>query len=126
MASCSLLTAWKNIRFSAPARVNRREPWDRPYPIIFERNAVRMDLSHSGWSDIFFLGMDFPEGARVINISVNLGISGRDSTICPPIEAYIRVIDEPVIRITSCDLGETRDLVHLDEIFNFAADYWDC
>jgi len=109
--------------FSAPARVTRREPWTGLYPIIFERNAVRMDLSHSGWSDIFFLGMDFPEGARVINISVNLGISGRDSTIRPPIEAYIRVIDEPVIRITSCDLGETRDLVHLDEVFNFAADH---
>ena len=109
--------------FSTPARVNQRDPGTGLYPIIFERNAVRMDLSHSGWSDIFFLGMDFPEGARVINISVNLGISDRDSAIRPPIEAYIRVIDEPVIRITSCDLGETRDLVHLEEVFNFASDH---
>src|SRR5262249_2265175 len=34
------------------------------YPILRETTPVRMDLSHSGWSDIFFLGMDFPEGAR--------------------------------------------------------------
>ena len=38
-----------------------------------------MDLSHSGWSDIFFLGMDFPEGARVLNISIDLGVHGRDA-----------------------------------------------
>jgi len=109
--------------YGASARVNRREPVSSLYPIIFERTAVRMDLSHSGWSDIFFLGMDFPEGARVINISVNLGISGMDCAIRPPIEAYIRVIDEPVIRITSCDLGETRDILHLEEVFNFASDH---
>ena len=30
------------------------------YPTIIEETAVRMDFSHSGWSDIFFLGMDFP------------------------------------------------------------------
>ena len=33
-----------------------------PFPILVVRTPVRMDLSHSGWSDIFFLGMDFPEG----------------------------------------------------------------
>ena len=31
------------------------------------------------WSDIFFLGMDYPEGARVLNISVDLGVHGRDA-----------------------------------------------
>ncbi|MCA9218643.1 MAG: hypothetical protein KDB27_36490, partial [Planctomycetales bacterium] len=30
------------------------------YPILTEQTSVRMDFSHSGWSDIFFLGMDFP------------------------------------------------------------------
>jgi len=48
------------------------------FPILRERTPVRMDLTHSGWSDIFFLGMDFPEGARVINVSVDLGVRGRD------------------------------------------------
>ena len=47
-----------------------------------KRRPVRLDLSHSGWSDIFFLGMDFPEGARVLNISVDLGVHGRDRS--PP------------------------------------------
>src|SRR5262245_28347806 len=28
------------------------------YPVIRELTPVRMDLTHSGWSDIFFLGMD--------------------------------------------------------------------
>ena len=36
------------------------EPGD-PFPILHEATPVRMDLSHSGWSDIFFLGMDLPE-----------------------------------------------------------------
>ena len=30
------------------------------FPIIAETTAVRMDLTHSAWSDIFFLGMDYP------------------------------------------------------------------
>ena len=38
-----------------------------------------MDLSHSAWSDIFFLGMDFPEGARVLNVSIDLAVHGRDA-----------------------------------------------
>jgi hypothetical protein len=36
------------------------------FPVLHEQTPVRMDLSHSGWSDIFFLGMDFPQGARVM------------------------------------------------------------
>jgi hypothetical protein len=48
------------------------------YPVLHERTAVRMDLSHSSWSDIFFLGMDYPEGARVLNVSINLAVLGRD------------------------------------------------
>ena len=51
---------------------------DGTYPVLRERTPVRMDLSHSGWSDIFFLGMDFPEGARVLNVSIDLGVHGRD------------------------------------------------
>ena len=74
------------------------------FPILCEQTPVRMDLSHSGWSDIFFLGMDFPEGARVLNVSVDLGVRGRDASPRPPIEVYLRVIDEPVLRLVSVDL----------------------
>ena len=65
-----------------------------------------MDLTHSGWSDIFFLGMDFPEGARVLNISIDLGVrgDGRPAEPKPPVEAYFRVIDQPVLRLVSVDL----------------------
>jgi len=92
-------------------------------PTLREHTPVRMDLSHSGWSDIFFLGMDYPEGARVINVSVDLGVRGRDATVRPPIEASLRVIDEPILRLTSVDLGATADIQDLSEVFDFAKDY---
>ena len=96
---------------------------DGTYPILREQTPVRMDLSHSGWSDIFFLGMDFPEGARVLNISIDLAVHGRDKEPRPPVEAYLRVIDEPVLRLTSVDLGATADINNLAEVFDFARDY---
>ncbi|TWU23479.1 UTP--glucose-1-phosphate uridylyltransferase [Novipirellula galeiformis] len=92
-------------------------------PLMKETTAVRMDFSHSAWSDIFFLGMDFPEGARVLNVSVDLGVRGRDSETKPPIETYLRIIDEPVIRLTSVDLGATTTLQSIAETFDFARDY---
>jgi len=93
------------------------------YPILEERTSVRMDLTHSGWSDIFFLGMDYPEGARVINVSVDLGVYGRDSEIKPPIAAYFRVIEEPLVRLTSIDLKETKEIGDLEDLFNFGNDH---
>lgn len=93
------------------------------YPTLKESASVRMDLSHSGWSDIFFLGMDFPEGARVINTSVNLGVWGRDKETRPPIECFVRVIDEPVLRLVSVDLESVAEITELDEVFDFARDY---
>ena len=96
---------------------------DGTYPVLRELTPVRMDLSHSGWSDIFFLGMDFPEGARVLNVSIDLGVHGRDQSTKPPVEACLRVIDEPVLRLTSVDLGATADINNLGEVFDFARDY---
>jgi UDP-N-acetylglucosamine pyrophosphorylase len=93
------------------------------YSILLEKTPVRMDLTHSCWSDIFFLGMDYPEGARVINISVDLGLYGREEEIKPPIESYLRIINEPVIRLTSLDLNATKDVSMLSDLFNFANDY---
>ena len=96
---------------------------DGGFPLLRERTPVRMDLSHSGWSDIFFLGMDFPEGARVLNVSIDLGVHGRDAAPRPPVEAYLRVIDEPILRLTSVDLGVTAAISDLGEVFDFARDY---
>ena len=94
-----------------------------PFPVLRERTPVRMDLSHSCWSDIFFLGMDYPEGARVLNVSIDLGVHGRDATPRPPIEVYFRVIDEPVLRLVSVDLDAAADVTTLAEVFDFARDY---
>jgi len=93
------------------------------FPILMEQTPVRLDLSHSGWSDIFFLGMDYPEGARVLNISVDLGVFGRDEQPLPPIETYVRVIAEPILRLTSVDLETCKDISTLEDLFNFGNDY---
>ncbi|MEM8858128.1 MAG: UTP--glucose-1-phosphate uridylyltransferase [Chloroflexota bacterium] len=101
---------------------------DGLFPLLHEQTPVRMDLTHSSWSDIFFLGMDFPEGARVINTSVNLAVRGADGSDAPhppkpPIEAFFRVIDESVIRLTSVDLNATATITSLAEMFDYARDY---
>lgn len=94
-----------------------------PIPLLIERTAVRMDLTHCAWSDIFFLGMDYPEGARVLNVSINLGVHGRDAQTRPPVEAYFRVIDEPVLRLASVDLEASVCISDLEEVFDFGRDY---
>jgi hypothetical protein len=99
------------------------------FPILREATPVRADLTHSGWSDIFFLGMDFPAGARVLNISVDLAVRASSTGETgagkprPPIETYFRVIDQPILRLVSVDLGATAEISNLDEVFDFGRDY---
>ncbi|MEZ4613284.1 MAG: UTP--glucose-1-phosphate uridylyltransferase, partial [Caldilineaceae bacterium] len=99
----------------------------RLFPILHEATPVRMDLTHSGWSDIFFLGMDFPEGARVLNVSIDLAVRGAGDEKArapkPPVEAFCRVIDKPVLRLVSVDLGASAEITSLAEVFDFAKDY---
>src|SRR5207302_9714599 len=73
--------------------------------------------------DIFFLGMDFPEGAQVLNVSIDLAVIGRDSVPAPPVQTYLRVIEEPLLRLASVDLGATADIASLADVFDFAKDY---
>lgn len=95
-----------------------------PFPILHETTPVRMDLSHSGWSDIFFLGMDLPELARVLNVSIDLAVLGSGAgQPKPPVEAYLRVIDRPVIRLVSIDLDAAAEISELQEMFDFGRDY---
>jgi hypothetical protein len=99
---------------------------DPVFPILREATPVRMDLTHSGWSDIFFLGMDFPEGARVLNVSIDLAVCGASQSSAqprPPVEAWFRVIDQPVIRLTSVDLHASADVSSIAEVFDFPRDY---
>ncbi|MDL5045389.1 hypothetical protein QQ054_04960 [Oscillatoria amoena NRMC-F 0135] len=101
----------------------RRDPVNGSLPTLREQTPVRMDLTHSAWSDIFFLGMDFPQGAKVLNVSIDLGVHGRDAAPLPPVEARLRVIDEPVLRLRSVDLGATAEITDIAEVFDFARDY---
>lgn len=151
--SSALASAYKDLAFATLANQVRRSvrsvrgnqwmfrtghPADQPlrirpelltrtpgglYPILSEKTPVRMDLSHSGWSDIFFLGMDFPQGARVLNVSIDLAVHGRDKAPRPPVESYLRVIDAPVLRLVSVDLGASAEISSLPEVFDFARDY---
>jgi hypothetical protein len=116
-------------------------PADHPKPFspefvsagkpLAEFTPVRMDLSHCCWSDIFFLGMDFPEGARVLNVSVDLAVRGRRheentnsvTNPIPPLETYMEIIEEPVLRLTSIDLKCSVTLTHISEVFDFCRDY---
>jgi len=67
--------------------------------------------------------MDYPEGARVLNVSIDLGVCGRDPRPRPPVEGFLRVIDRPVLRLTSVDLGATAEISELSEVFDFARDH---
>lgn len=96
---------------------------DRGAPVLRERTPVRMDLTHSAWSDIFFLGMDHPEGARVLNVSIDLAIRGKFDHPEPPIESFFRVIDAPVLRLVSLDLAAEAEITDIADVFAFAKDY---
>lgn len=109
--------------YSVPAELTTPDPATMLYPVGVDTSPVRLDPSHSGWSDIFFLGMDFPEGARVVNLSVNLKIHGTDEPVMPPCECYCRFIEEPVIYLISVDLRASKKISTLQELFNFGNDY---
>ncbi len=100
-----------------------RKPIEHPQPWLIEQTSVRMDLSHSSWSDIFFLGMDRPEFAKVINVSIDLAISGSEVGPVPPCLAALRVIDRPVIRLVSIDLENSAEIEDLNTMFDFGRDY---
>ncbi len=59
----------------------------------------------------------------MLNVSIDLAVRGRDPHPTPPVEAFLRVIDDPVLRFTSVDLGASADVHDLSGIFDFARDY---
>ncbi|MDY6856860.1 MAG: UTP--glucose-1-phosphate uridylyltransferase [Thermodesulfobacteriota bacterium] len=93
------------------------------YPVLLETCPVRLDPSHCGWSDIFFLGMDYPEGAKVFNISIDLKRHGHDGPLSPPCECYCRFSKEPGIHLTSIDLKASKKVLTIQELFDFGNDY---
>ena len=110
-----------------PLRVHHRlvtASADGSLPVLRERTPVRMDLSHSAWSDIFFLGMDYPEGARVNQrVDRSRCPRARLATVTLRSKRICESIDEPVLRLLSVDLDAAADLHSVADVFDFARDY---
>lgn len=79
--------------------------------IVWGRAPVRLDFG-GGWADTPPYSLEY--GGCVINAAVNL--NGQ-----PPIHVYARVLDEPVIRIASIDVGTRIEIGDLSDLLNFRA-----
>ncbi len=77
--------------------------------IVWGRAPARLDLG-GGWTDTPPYSLE--NGGKVINAAVNL--NGQ-----PPIQCYARVIDEPVIRISSIDLGTRVEISSLEGLLDY-------
>ncbi|MFB0554411.1 MAG: hypothetical protein ACETWQ_13990, partial [Phycisphaerae bacterium] len=77
--------------------------------IVWGRAPARFDTG-GGWTDTPPYSLE--HGGCVIDIAVNL--NGQ-----PPIQAYMRVIDEPVIHLYSIDLGTRIEVNSLDELLDY-------
>jgi len=77
--------------------------------IVWARAPARLDLG-GGWTDTPPYSLE--HGGCVVNAAVNL--NGQ-----PPIQAYFRIIAEPVIRISSIDQGTRTEITRLDELLDY-------
>ena len=77
--------------------------------IVWARAPARLDIA-GGWTDTPPYALEW--GGTVLNAAVNL--NGQ-----PPIQAYLRVIPEPVIKIGSIDLGLQVVIRTQEELSNY-------
>ncbi|MBS3735431.1 MAG: hypothetical protein KGY99_11020 [Phycisphaerae bacterium] len=77
--------------------------------IVWGRAPARLDLG-GGWSDTPPYTLE--RGGCVLNAAVDL--NGQ-----PPIHCYARVVNEPVIRLASIDLGKRIEITTTDELMDF-------
>lgn len=77
--------------------------------IVWGRAPARFDTG-GGWTDTPPHSLE--HGGCVVDTAIDL--NGQ-----PPIHAYMRVIDEPVIRIGSIDLGTRIEITSLDELLDY-------
>ncbi len=77
--------------------------------IIWGRAPARLDLG-GGWTDTPPYALE--HGGCVINAAVNL--NGQ-----PPIHVYARLVDKPMIRITSIDHGQSAAINTLDDLMDY-------
>ena len=55
-------------------------------------------------------------------MSIDLSVRGLGAPK-PPVEAWLRVIDQPVLRLVSVDLQSSAEISSIAEVFDFARDY---
>jgi len=77
--------------------------------IVWARAPARLDLG-GGWTDTPPYSLEW--GGCVTNAAVDLNSQ-------PPIQAYVRVIEEPVIRIGSIDLGVRIEIRRFEELMDY-------
>lgn len=77
--------------------------------IVWARAPARLDIG-GGWTDTPPYSLEW--GGCVTNAAIDL--NGQ-----PPIQAYVRVIDEPVIRIGSIDLGVRIEVRDFDDLMDY-------
>ena len=77
--------------------------------IVWGRAPARLDTG-GGWTDTPPYSLE--HGGAVVNTAVNL--NGQ-----PPIQAYLRIIPEPVIRIGSIDLGTKVEIHSLEALLDY-------
>jgi len=77
--------------------------------IVWARAPARLDVG-GGWTDTPPYSLE--HGGCVVNAAVRL--NGQ-----PPIQAYMRVIEEPMIRISSIDLGARVEITDFDGLLDY-------
>jgi fucokinase len=77
--------------------------------IVWARAPARLDIG-GGWTDTPPYSLEW--GGCVVNAAVDL--NGQ-----PPIQSYVRVIDEPVIRIGSIDLGVRIEVKRFEDLLDY-------
>ncbi|HID23922.1 MAG TPA: hypothetical protein EYP14_16195, partial [Planctomycetaceae bacterium] len=77
--------------------------------LVWVRAPARLDLG-GGWTDTPPYSLE--RGGAVINVAVDL--NGQ-----PPIQAYARVVAEPVIRLSSVDGGQRCEIRSFDDLLDF-------
>ncbi|MHC4983561.1 MAG: fucose pyrophosphorylase domain-containing protein [Planctomycetota bacterium] len=111
-AMAAAFSAMEKTIFASGPRVRQRPRNSlRADEIVWGRAAVRLDLA-GGWSDTPPYALE--HGGCVINAAVNLNSQ-------PPIQCFARVIPEPVIYLTSIDLGTRAEITELEELLDFGS-----
>jgi len=94
------------------ARIEKQPPPHcvlRSDEIIWGRAPARFDTG-GGWTDTPPYSLE--QGGSVLNMAIDL--NGQ-----PPIQAYLRIIKEPVIRLASIDLGTHIEITDLDTLLDY-------